>query len=209
VAGRVDSGLQPRIITITAELHLKLENDTEALPHIEKLAALQPKEALRLRNETLGVWGTSRDPQRSMPQRRNYVYYSGMPQQPSGVPLTRAVQQRNLEELARVARAAAEAPIEPLQDSAIVTAFTAAHSKAEVFRPEAIELVLGKPEQMKPATLAELLQKMRERLASQWRKPSVQQQARPRARRADRCGGAPRLRAARGFDPARRRPHAG
>jgi hypothetical protein len=86
-------------------------------------------------------------------------------------------------------------PIPALDDTAVVAAFTAAHSQAEVFREEAIELVLGKVETMKPETLAELLQTMRGRLATQWRRTQRAAAGKDAAqRRADRCRGAARLR---------------
>ncbi len=173
----LDAGLLPRMLTLLAEIHLKLEDDTKALPFVEQLAPLDGKDALRLANDLLRTWATTHDPQRNVPRRRpGMVYYSGMMmQQPQGIPLTRALQQRNLEELSALLARLRKLPLKPLDDSAIVKAFTMAHSQAEVFREESIELVLGKD--VKPETLAELLQTMRERLATQWRKPSVQQQA--------------------------------
>src|SRR5262249_37719111 len=58
----------------------------------------------------------------------------------------------------------------------VVGAFAAGHSPAEVFRTADIETVFGPLEQVKLETLAGLAQTMRERLASQWRQPRVQQQ---------------------------------
>ncbi|HZJ14979.1 MAG TPA: glycosyltransferase family 2 protein, partial [Chthoniobacteraceae bacterium] len=176
----VDPSLVPRTLTLLAELHLKLEQDAKALPWLEKLAPLHPKEAQRLANEILRVWASTHDPRRGVPQRSsNVVYYNmyGVMQQQQGIPLTRALQQRNLEELSVLLARLRKLPIPPLDDAAIVTAFTTAHSQAEVFREESIALVLGQPDSIKPETLAELLQTMRQRLATQWRKPAVQQQA--------------------------------
>lgn len=175
----MDRSLQPRALSLLAELHLKLEDDAKALSYVEQLAALQPKEASRIANELLRVWAKTHDPQRAMLQRQSgIVYYSsyGMMRQ-QGIPLTRALQQRNLEELSALLQRLRRLEIPSLEDSAVAGAFTAAHSQAEVFRQEAIELVLGKAEAVKPETLAELLQTMRQRLATQWRRPNVQQQA--------------------------------
>ncbi|HEV7869560.1 MAG TPA: hypothetical protein VGO90_17855, partial [Chthoniobacteraceae bacterium] len=175
----LNPSLRPRALSVLADLHLKLEDDAKALPYVEQLATLQPKEAVKLANSLLRAWASARDPQRSMPQRRPGMMYYGPygPQQQQGIPLTRALQQRNLEELSILLQRLRGLPMPPLEDAAIVAAFTIAHSQAEVFREESIELALGKVEQVKPETLSELLQAMRQRLAGQWRKPGVQQQA--------------------------------
>jgi hypothetical protein len=177
----VDKSVLLKTHALMAELHLKLEQEERALPWIEALAADQPKVALNLANETLRTWARSRNPnQTAGPYQRYYsggVYYSSyggmnMP----GIPLTRALQVRNLKELAGLLDRLRKLPGGSLDDRAIVSAFTASHSPAEVFRLEDIEMVLGKPDGMKGATLGELLQTMRERLARQWRQPAIQQQ---------------------------------
>ncbi len=175
----LDPSLVPRALTTFAAAHLKLEDDGKALTFIERLAPFLPEEATRLGNELLGVWATSRDPNRGQQQQMQRYYASQgiyMNQQ-SGIPLTRALQQRYLEGLSVMLKRLRALAIPPLEDSAIVTAFTAAHSPAEVFREESIELALGKIPEVKAETLGGVLHTMRERLASQWRKPNVQQQA--------------------------------
>jgi hypothetical protein len=174
----LEETVRARAITALIELNLKQETEEKAADYIEQLAAIHPKEATRLANQTLRTWATSHDPQRNMPQQRGPVYYiNGMYMGNQGIPLTRALQEKNLQELSVLLKRLRAMPIEALEDSAIVSAFTAAHSHAEVFRTESIELVFGKVGEQKPETLAELLQVMRQRLATQWRKPSVQQQA--------------------------------
>lgn len=174
-----DETTRVRAITSLAELNLKLESEDKALEFVEQLSGLHPKEATRLANQVLRTWASSHDPQRNMPMRRSTVYYvNGMMMgNQGGIPLTRALQRRNLEELSALLKRLRALSAQPLEDTAIVGAFTAAHSQAEVFRSESIELVFGKIEEQKPETMAELLQTMRQRLAGQWRKPSVQQQA--------------------------------
>jgi hypothetical protein len=173
-----DETVRVRAITSLAELNLKLESEDKALDFVEQLSPLHAKEATRLANQVLRTWAANHDPQRNMPMRRGPIYYvNGMMMGNQGIPLTRALQQRNLEELSSLLKRLRALSSQPLEDSAVVAAFTAAHSQAEVFRAESIELVFGKIEQQKPETMAELLQTMRQRLATQWRKPSVQQQA--------------------------------
>lgn len=172
----LDSSLTPRLRTLLAELFFKAEEETKALPLIESLAVDQPKVAQRLANDYLRTWARTHDP--NPPQQNNYprYFYPGM-MQPSGIPLTRALQARNLRELAEVLTRLRSLPIPALDDPAVVGAFTGSHSPAEVFRQDDIERVFGPVEQITPATLSALLQTMRERLSSQWRSARVQQDA--------------------------------
>jgi hypothetical protein len=94
-----------------------------------------------------------------------------------GIALTRAMQIRNLAELAGLVSRLRQLALKDLQETAIVEAFTAAHSPAEVFRAEDIEKVFGSVDAMKVETLAPLLQTMRTRLATSWRNLRVQQDA--------------------------------
>jgi hypothetical protein len=66
----LDTSLVPRTLTLLAELHLKIEQDTKALPWLERLAPLHPKEAQRLANEILRVWASTHDPRRRPSVRR-------------------------------------------------------------------------------------------------------------------------------------------
>src|SRR5205814_3385768 len=107
-------------------------------------------------------------------QNQNRRYYGGYygpygysQQSESGIPLTRSAQNRNLAELAATLKRLGKLTFpEKIDDSAIVSAFANAHSPAEVFRIEDIEMVFGKPDAIERDTLVELLQTIRQRLAS-------------------------------------------
>jgi hypothetical protein len=164
-----------RVRATMADLHIKLEQEEKALPWIESLAADQPKAAVTLANDLLKSWTLTKDPNRDS-RRNQRIYYGPYGNSYSqGIPITRAVQVRNLQQLAEVL--ARLRKLGPLDEKAVVSAFAASHSQAEVFRVSDIEKVLGPPDELKVDTLAELLQAMRERLARQWRQPAVQQQA--------------------------------
>ena len=170
-----------RVRAMMADLHIKLEQEEKALPWIESLAADQPKTAVTLANDLLKSWSLTKDPNRDS-RRNQRIYYGPYGNSYSqGIPITRAVQVRNLQQLAEVL--ARLRKLGPLDEKAVVSAFAASHSQAEVFRVADIEKVLGPPDELKVETLAELLQTMRERLARQWRQPAVQQQA--KTKRAD------------------------
>ncbi|MDQ3623043.1 MAG: hypothetical protein M3463_11210 [Verrucomicrobiota bacterium] len=179
----LDQTLAPRVRRLVAELALKIEKETPALQQIEALTRDHPTIALDLAHQLLSVWATTHDPQEMNRARRQAVYSGGVsygnpygPQQQQGIPLTRAKQVRNIQDLATLVQQLRSLPLPPLQDSAVVRAFTAAHSQAEVFRVEDIETVFGGMAAVRPELLAELAQTMRERLARQWRDPRTQQQ---------------------------------
>ncbi|MFM7103228.1 MAG: hypothetical protein ACKO3N_18925, partial [Verrucomicrobiota bacterium] len=183
----LDALLGIRVRTVVAELHLKNEDEQQALPWIEALAGVQPRLAGRLANELLRAWARSHDPNVPNPNPGMNMYprymFGGMPA-PAGIPLTRALQVRNLQELSGLLARLRRLPLPPPEDAAVVGAFTAAHSQAEVFRLEDIQAVFGPVSALEPGVLAELLQTMRQRLAGQWRQARVQQDA--KTRRTDR-----------------------
>jgi len=173
--GAMEKSVALRVRGMMADLQIRLEQEEKALPWIESLAADQPKAALTLANDLLKSWTLTKDPNRDS-RRNQRIYYGPYGNSYSqGIPITRAVQVRNLQQLADVL--ARLRKLGPLDEKAVVSAFAASHSQAEVFRVSDIEKVLGSPDTLKVDTLAELLQAMRERLARQWRLPAVQQQA--------------------------------
>lgn len=184
---RLDDLLAIRVRTVVVELHLKNEDEQQALPGIEALAVVEPGLAGRLANELLRSWARSHDPNPPNPNPGMNMYprymSGGMPA-PAGIPLTRALQTRYLEELSALLARLRKMSLPPLEDGAVVGAFTAAHSQAEVFRLEDIQAVFGPVSALEPGVLAELLQTMRQRLAGQWRQARVQQDA--RTKRTDR-----------------------
>ncbi|MEY2411140.1 MAG: hypothetical protein QOF48_3810 [Verrucomicrobiota bacterium] len=171
----IDKGVQLRVRAMMAGLFIALEQEEKAVPWIEGLASGQPRAALSLANDLLRSWAQTKDPNRD--SRRNMRIYSSPygNSYSQGIPITRAVQVRNLQQLTEVL--ARLRPVGALDEKAVVSAFAASHSQAEVFRVADVEKVLGSPDALKVETLAELLQAMRERLARQWRAPAVQQQA--------------------------------
>jgi hypothetical protein len=181
---QLDVSLQVALHALMADLCLKAEQTEAALQHLEAVATVQPQGATELANEFLRVWTRMRNP---MQQPRNMVYgpygqiYYGVGSpygmRGGGISLTRAMQARNIREMSGLLRKLESLRLPPLDADVVVNAFAAAHSPAEVFRTEDLEAVFGTLDRMRLDTLAGLTQTMRERLASQWRLPRVQQQA--------------------------------
>ena len=181
---QLDAGLRLGLLALLADLNLKTETPDQALPLIETLATRQPGVATELANSFLRAWATEHEPDRNQQNAGRYyvngvMYYGGNPygNQQQGIPLTRAMQVRNIKELSGILRRLEAMHLPKLDDNALVAAFAAAHSPAEVFRVEDLEAVFGARAQIKPDLLAGLAQTMRERLAAQWRASRVQQDA--------------------------------
>jgi len=180
----LDPSLRFAVMNLMADLYSKTDTPDKALTYIEAVAKVQPETGTKLANAFLRSWAEARNPNRNLRNQTRYVsggvvYYtssvSGQMQQ--GISLTRAMQVRNIKELAGLMRRFELLSLPKLDDDAVVGAFAAAHSPAEVFKVDDIEAVFGPREKLKPDTLAGLAQSMRERLAQQWRQPRVQQDA--------------------------------
>ncbi len=172
----LDDALRPRFEQATAQLLLKVSEEAEAFPFIERLAGTHPKAAKELVDEFLRVWAKNHDPNANTQRQNQYVYFYGFEERANGIPLTRSKQERNLAELADWIARLHKLPVE-VDTELVVNAFTAAHSTAEVYRIDTIERIFGSMKALEPATLAALVQKMRANLVSIWRDPAAQKNA--------------------------------
>ena len=183
----VDDGLRPRLAGTAARLHLKANEEDKAFPLVEQLAAAQPDEAKELVKEFLRVWTRNHDPNAARNENRYSWFFFAYEQRAEGIPLTRSKQERNLRELAgwvgRIKRLPGGAGA--LDDDAIVKAFTACHSVAEVYRTEAIESVFGALGGLRPKTVAALADQMRSNLAGLWKAPAVQERTKTKRQKKD------------------------
>ena len=181
---RIDATLRPRFHMLFAQLLLKAAHEAQAFPYIEQLAAHHPKPAKELVDEFLRVWAKNHDPNQNRNRTNPYIYFYGFERRASGIPLTRSKQERNLTELAQWVERLRKLPVE-LDVELLATAFTTAHSTAEVYRLETIEGIFGPLEELDPATLAELVQRMRSNLTSVWQDPAVQEAQKTKRRQQD------------------------
>ncbi len=181
---QLDDSLTPRFATVVAKLYLKVNEEALAFPFIEKLAATHAEAAGELAEEFLRVWTKNHNPN-SNNMTDPYMFMYGFNQRANGIPLTRSKQQRNLKDLAGWVRKLRSLPIEDLDEQLLVSAFTASHSQAEVYRLEAVREVFGELDAIEPQTLAKLVQQMRSNLVSVWRQPAVQEQNKTKRRQKD------------------------
>jgi hypothetical protein len=177
----LDKSLEPRIRGALAELHLKNDDVDKALPLIEAVAPAHPRLAQSLAAEFLRTWGRVKNPNTGMSYDPDMPYYysSMYGSSMGGISLTRLAQERNLKELSAILTRLQKLnlPVGGLDDSAVVSAFSSAHSRAEVYRLDDIQLVFGPTNTIPGKTFTQLIQDMRQRLAREWRQPQIQQQA--------------------------------
>ncbi len=177
--------VRPPFAMVLPQLLLKVQEEEQAFPHIERLAATHPEIAKQLVEEFLRVWIQNHDPNAARNRTNLYMFSYGFNQRANGIPLTRSKQDRNLQELSAWLERIRRLPIDDLDEALLTRAFRAVHSQAEVYRLDAMERVFGGVDTLRPETLAELIQNMRANLMTVWRAPDVQKQAGTNRRRKD------------------------
>jgi hypothetical protein len=181
----LEEGPRARLSLISAELLLKIGEESQAFPYIEAIARAHPDEARKLSKEFLRVWTKNHDPNADRMQRSPYFWIFGFNRQAEGISLTRSQQERNLRDLSEWVKRLKKLPIGDPDEELLARAFTTSHSSAEVYRLEVIESVLGPLSSVKPRTLSGLLQQMRQNLASLWRRPDTQKKEKTNRQQKD------------------------
>ncbi|QDU56534.1 hypothetical protein [Aeoliella mucimassa] len=181
----VDEGLRPKIDKQVAQLLLKVNEEDEAFPYIERLAQTHPEVADSLVSDFLRIWTDNHDPNVDRNRTNSYVYMYGFEQRAESIPLTRSKQERNLKELAELVERLNALPLDNVDESLLAKAFTTCHSSAEVYKLEAIAKVFGPIDNLKPETLAALAEQMRTNLVGMWRVPAVQKDAKTNRKQRD------------------------
>ena len=181
----LDDSMRPRFAYIFAQLFLKVNEEEKAFPYIEQFAKNRPTKARDLAHEFLRVWTNNHDPNANRNRTNYYMFAFGYNRRADHIPLTRSKQQRNLKELAEWIGRIRAIPIEDIDEQLLVRAFTTSHSRAEVYRVEAMEQVFGSIDNLEPKTLAEMIQNMRANLIGIWRNPATQKNANTKRKKAD------------------------
>ena len=178
-ASLLGDDMRPNFTTVSAQLWLKVNEYEKAFPYIERLASTNGRKAKELADEFLRVWKNNNNPN-SRNRGSDYIYVYGFDDRANSIPLTRAKQERNLAELAEYVGRLRALPMEPVDPRLLTQAFVAAHSLAEVYQLNTIESVFGDVAELDPIVLGQLIGRMRMNLATVWRVPAVQQQAKTR-----------------------------
>lgn len=174
---QIDLPVRIACLTHTAKLFLKVKEETRAFPILKQLAGMRPSETSELVREMIRVWAENNNPNRESSYRSRYAYFYGYNQRAETIPLTRSKQERNLELLAKIVREVRALGLPASFDEEFADAFIEAHSKAEVWRLEALTSVFGETSKLAPDTTASLVRRMRANLAGLWPDPKLQQEA--------------------------------
>ncbi len=181
----VDENIRPKFNMLVAQLLLKVNEEDQAFPYVERICQRFPDRGESLVNEFLDVWTRNHNPNAARSRTNYYMFMYGFERRAESIPLTRSKQQRNLEELSELVARLRKLPLMELDEERLAKAFTTCHSTAEVYQLKAIEKVFGSVEKLEPKTLAELIQKMRSNLATVWRLPATQENAKTKRKKKD------------------------
>ena len=171
----VEAATRNECLLFSARLLLKVKEESKALPLIKTLAATDSDQAKSLVREMIRVWRENHNPNEEQDNRSRYFYFYGFNNQSGSIPLTRSKQERNLVELSTLVKGIRALDLGDTFHTEFADAFISCHSKAEVWRVEAIESVFGATDVLDSLTLSTLVGRMRLNLAGLWPNPKLQQ----------------------------------
>ncbi|MBN2210060.1 MAG: thioredoxin family protein [Sedimentisphaerales bacterium] len=169
-----------KVEILIARLNMKADKLDLAATTIKHLSQTQPAEATLLAEEFLNEWSRSvnqaptelYNPNPQLYRLPSYRYSS----RNRGIPLTRARQVRNLEQLSMLLQDFGTFLPRPLNAAIVAKVFADCHSVAEVFQQQDIEAVFGPIDKLSVNIRLELVRVMRTRLNETWRDPEVQKE---------------------------------
>lgn len=196
----IDPGLSAKLEATVASTLVGSGDLTTALSMIRPIATTDPERAGKLVVALLNAWPNfmgstpGADASTYNPYAMSYAYgpYSrfgmyggyGYGNTSSGIPLTRARQIRALAALRTTLDALRQMNL-ALPPSETAAAFAASHSQAEVYLRQDVEAVFGTLDNIPVEARTTLAQTMRQRLASVWRNPQIQEQAKTKRTNAE------------------------
>ncbi len=162
-----------------ARLVLLSDHVDRIIPCLRELIRTDALTAAKLANQYLEIWARRHDPNLSPELLRQYKSDS------QTVVLTRSEQETSLKQLGHLL-SQLDAPTRALLDETqLVRAFDFCHSRAETYTVPQVVQVFGPLEGIAPTLMFALFDRMRTKLASQWRELSVQRDAATRRTAAD------------------------
>lgn len=162
-----------------ARLVLTSDNIDRVVPVIRDFVADDPKLAAELANSYLATWAARHNPNLTPDALRQYKLDS------QAIVLTRLEQEASLKQLGQLLQTLDDSTRRLLDQDRVVLAFDICHSKAEIYTLDHITTVFGSIEKLPPALVLSLFDRMRVKLALNWRELSIQRDAATRRTTAD------------------------
>lgn len=175
----VEPQLATFVRTSLARLILFSEDIDRVIPHVQALEKHDKPAAATLANAYLEQWAHRHDPNLSEELLKEYRLDSQV------VVLTRSQQEASLKELSNLLSSLEPPTRQLLDETQLVRAFDFCHSRAEIYTSEHVTTVFGPLAEIPPSLIQMLMQKMRDKLAQQWRDLSIQRDAATRRTAAD------------------------
>ncbi|QDU92854.1 hypothetical protein Pla8534_06270 [Lignipirellula cremea] len=172
--------LATQVRTVLTRLILFSKDISRATAPIRELQKTDHQAAAALANAYLENWALRHDPNLSPEMLKEYRLDSSQV-----VVLTRSEQEASLKQLGGMLAALDPSTRDLLEETHLVEAFDFCHSRAEIFTLAHIVQVFGPLESLSPELALQLVDRMRTKLAQQWRDLSVQRDAATRRTAAD------------------------
>ncbi len=167
----LQSSLNSMVRVTLTRVILSSDNINRALPYVQELVRTDGPTAAKLANSYLETWALRHDPNLSQEVMRQYRVDNQV------IVLTRAQQEASLQQLGALLASLDEPTRKLLDETQLVRAFDFCHSRAEIYTQAHLVEVFGTLEQISPSLMLSLTDRMRNKLASQWRDLAVQRDA--------------------------------
>ena len=154
-----------------ARLIMSSDNIDRVIPIVRDFVSDDPKLAAELANSYLTIWAARHNPNLSTDALRQYRLDN------QAIVLTRLEQEASLKQLGLLLETLDGPTRQLLDEDRVVLAFDICHSKAEIYTREHITTVFGSLEKLPPGLMLSLFERMRVKLALNWRELSIQRDA--------------------------------
>lgn len=160
-----DPALRARVLESLVRTFLVEGEEAAAFANIELLATAKHASAPDLLAEFLRAWARNHNPNPYSPYAQQPIMYGpngqpisrGMPL----VPVTRSLQERNLDELTQLVARIRKLPGNPPEEALLVQAFMSCYTANAIYSRQELQNVFGPPKDLKPESLSRLTEQMR------------------------------------------------
>ncbi|QEG29028.1 hypothetical protein GobsT_38170 [Gemmata obscuriglobus] len=165
VESLADQEFRARTLESLVRTYLVEGEEAAAFTNIEILAAARHASTGDLLAEFLRTWAKNHNPNPNPAFAQQPIVYGPNGQMISRgqplVPVTRSLQERNLDELTQLVARIKKLPGTPPDESLLIQAFMSCYTANAIYTRQALQGVFGPPQNLKPDSLARLTEQMR------------------------------------------------